>query len=181
MAFRSSHRLNNLLILVVLRPHLIPKGVDSRASLWNKSIRSLRTPRGAVYLLVEVLLRERAPTEHSTSVAQLSQRRDSCIADFIQQMRRIEEEQIEVPTAQAHSVSGSSGHRVDPYDTNVEKKASSLSIDLPSFGKAIRMGDTVVDFVLECVELLHDFYSEHQDTESLVFCKKLRAVVAPNK
>jgi hypothetical protein len=122
-----------------------------------------------------------SPTEHSTSVAQLSQRRDSCIADFIQQMRRIEEEQIEVPTAQAHSVSGFSGHRVDPYDTNVEKKASSLSIDLPSFGKAIRMGDTVVDFVLECVELLHDFYSEHQDTESLVFCKKLRAVVAPNK
>jgi hypothetical protein len=106
---------------------------------------------------------------------------DSCIADFIQQMRRIEDEQIEVPTARAHSVSGSSGHRVDPYDTNVEKKASSLSIDLPSFGKAIRMGDTVVDFVLEVVELLHDFYNEHQDAESLVFCKKLKAVVAPNK
>jgi hypothetical protein len=106
---------------------------------------------------------------------------DSCIAEFQQQMHQIEHEQAEVRVARSHSVGGLSDRRVEPYDTNMEKKASMLSIDLPNFSKAKRMGGLIVDIVLETVNLLDEVYGELHDPEVSIFCQKLKSIIAPRK
>jgi hypothetical protein len=103
------------------------------------------------------------------------------IANLTQELRLIELEQIQLSTAPPQLKDGTAVLRVGPYDTTIEKKASSLSIDRPNFAAARRIEEKIVDFVLTVVKRLDDTYGELDDSEVSVFCRKLKAVVAPQK
>jgi hypothetical protein len=106
---------------------------------------------------------------------------DTTIATFSDELSKIESEQTDIPTAPPQPAGGPISHRVGPYDTAAEKKGSSLSIDRPGFGAARRIEETIVDFVLSSVKWLDGTYGEMHDDEIRVFCRKLKAVVAPQK
>jgi hypothetical protein len=106
---------------------------------------------------------------------------DTSIMNLSQELRMIESEQLEHSTAQPQLEGGTASHKVGPYDTTVERKASSLSIDRHSFGAARGIEEKIIEFVLMAVKYLDDAYGELHDDEVDVFCRKLKAVVAPQK
>lgn len=103
------------------------------------------------------------------------------IVTLSEDLRKIECEQTDLPAAPPQPKGGPMGHKVAPYDTAAEKKASRLSIDRPSFGAARQIEEAIVDFVLATVKWLDGAYGELHDDEIRVFCKKLKAVIAPQK
>ncbi|GAB7327108.1 hypothetical protein MBLNU13_g11027t2 [Cladosporium sp. NU13] len=103
------------------------------------------------------------------------------ITTFSEELCKPEHEQADLPPASPQPTGGPISHKVGPYDTAAEKKSSSLSIDRPSFAVARRIEDTIVDFILATVKWLDSTYGELHDDEILVFSKKLKAVVAPQK
>lgn len=106
---------------------------------------------------------------------------DASIMTFFDELSKIEDEQTDLRTAPTQSAGGPISSKVGPYDTAAEKKVSRLSIDRPSFAAARRIEETIVDFVLATVKWLDGTYGELHDDEILVFSKKLKAVVAPQK
>jgi hypothetical protein len=98
-------------------------------------------------------------------------------AKFTSRLQQIEYEPDELPMAPQHLACSSDG-RVRSYDPADEKNVFNVSIDRPSYGKAIRIRKLTGEFVLDCMEVLDKFHPEWMDNENRVFRKKFLANIS---
>jgi len=106
---------------------------------------------------------------------------NTSIKALSEELRQLESQHAALPAIPPQPSDGSVSRKVEAYDTAAEKRASSLSIDRPSFESARRIEEKIVDFILKAVKRLDDTFGELHDDEIRVFCRKLKAVVAPQK
>ena len=69
-------------------------------------------------------------------------------ATFSLRLHQIQSEPDELPVAPQHLCCSSDG-KVSPYNPAHDKKTFNISIDRPSYGKAIRIRESIGEFVLE--------------------------------
>lgn len=101
-------------------------------------------------------------------------------ANFSLRVQQIESEPDELPVAPQHLACSSDG-KVRPYNPADEKKFFNISIDRPSYGKAVRMREVVGEFILDGMEALDKFHEEWMDNENRVFRKKFLANASSRK
>jgi GTPase Era involved in 16S rRNA processing len=101
-------------------------------------------------------------------------------AKFLLRLQQIESEPDELPVAPQHLACSSDG-RVRAYNPADEKKFFNVSIDRPSYGKAIKMRKAIVEFILDGMEALDKFHEEWMDNENRVFRKKFLANASSKK
>lgn len=92
-------------------------------------------------------------------------------AKFSLRLEQIESEPDELPVAPQHLACSSDG-KVRPYNPADEKKLFNVSIDRPSYGKAIRIREVIDEFILDGMEALDKFHEEWIDNENRVLRKK---------
>jgi len=64
---------------------------------------------------------------------------NTSIKALSEELRQLESQHASLPAIPPQPSDGSVSHKVEPYDTAAEKRASSLSIDRPSFESARRI------------------------------------------
>lgn len=101
-------------------------------------------------------------------------------AKFSLRLQQIESEPDELPAAPQHLACSSDG-KVRPYNPADEKKFFTVSIDRPSYGKAIKIREATDEFILDGMETLDKFHEEWMDNENRVFRKKFLANASSKK